>query len=186
MKLTNYLKRIASVTYSERSGIIETINMQNYGSNILTETDMWILRTAAENEEYLNDKLEEVNNSIKLDSEAPAETSDIEQEILALDTTAETSSSGALDALDTSTISSNEEPVVSSEEPSTASETAEVVTSIESEEEPEMEEDGKRKIETSLEGVGILPLLAEIQDKLANGKPSEIELAALKAMKKMF
>jgi len=42
------------------------------------------------------------------------------------------------------------------------------------------------KIETSLEGAGILPLLAEIQDKLANGKPSEMEIAALKALKKLF
>ena len=51
--------------------------------------------------------------------------------------------------------------------------------------EPKEEKDEK-KIETSIEGVGILPLLAEIQEKLANGKPSEIELAALKAMKKLF
>ena len=42
------------------------------------------------------------------------------------------------------------------------------------------------EIETSLEGAGILPLLAQIQDALASGKPSEVELAALKAMKKMF
>ena len=43
----------------------------------------------------------------------------------------------------------------------------------------------KEEIETSKEGIGILPLLGEIQDKLANGKPSEVELAALKALKKL-
>jgi len=57
-----------------------------------------------------------------------------------------------------------------------------------SEEEVTLDEptEEESKIETSLEGAGILPLLAEIQDKLANGKPSEMEIAALKALKKLF
>ena len=52
--------------------------------------------------------------------------------------------------------------------------------------ESDSDDSGDSKIETSIAGVGILPLLGEIQDKLANGKPSEVELAALKAMKKLF
>lgn len=40
-------------------------------------------------------------------------------------------------------------------------------------------------IETSKAGIGILAMLGEIQDKLANGKPSEMEIAAIKALKKL-
>ena len=46
--------------------------------------------------------------------------------------------------------------------------------------------DSEHKIETSLKGVGILPLIAQITDLIADGKPSEVELAALKALRKLF
>ena len=162
--------------------------------NMLSETDMWILRTAAENVEYLNHKLKEAETStLGKDLEAPEEelltlddtntasidnaSTETEETELSLDDTAETDTSEL--SLDDTT----EETELSLDD------TAETDTSElsldDTSSEPKEEKDEK-KIETSIEGVGILPLLAEIQEKLANGKPSEIELAALKAMKKLF
>ena len=157
MKVADYIRRLASADENERINVVESINIQNYAMNMLSETDMWILRTAAENVEYLNHKLKEAETStLGKDLEAPEEellTLDDTNTELSLDDTAET---------DTSELSLDD-------------------TSSNPKEEKE-----EKKIETSIEGVGILPLLAEIQEKLANGKPSEIELAALKAMKKLF
>ena len=150
MKVADYIRRLASADENERINVVESINIQNYAMNMLSETDMWILRTAAENVEYLNHKLKEAETStLGKDLEAP------EEELLTLDDNAST-------------------------------ETEETELSLgDTSSEPKEEKDEK-KIETSIEGVGILPLLAEIQEKIANGKPSEIELAALKAMKKLF
>jgi hypothetical protein len=47
-------------------------------------------------------------------------------------------------------------------------------------------DDDSDEIEMSKEGVGILPLIAEIQKRLSNGKPSPVEIAALKALKKLL
>ena len=150
MKVADYIRRLASADENERINVVESINIQNYAMNMLSETDMWILRTAAENVEYLNHKLKEAETStLGKDLEAP------EEELLTLDDNASTETEETELSLDDT--SSN----------------------------PKVEKDEK-KIETSIEGVGILPLLAEIQEKIANGKPSEIELAALKAMKKLF
>ena len=159
MKVADYIRRLASADENERINVVESINIQNYAMNMLSETDMWILRTAAENVEYLNHKLKEAETStLGKDLEAP------EEELLTLD--------------------DNDTDIVSNDNASTETEETELSLDDTSSN-PKVEKDEK-KIETSIEGVGILPLLAEIQEKLANGKPSEIELAALKAMKKLF
>lgn len=157
MKVADYIRRLASADENERINVVESINIQNYAMNMLSETDMWILRTAAENVEYLNHKLKEAETStLGKDLEAP------EEELLTLD--------------DTNTVSND----------NASTETEETELSLDDTSSEPKDEKDEKKIETSIEGVGILPLLAEIQEKLANGKPSEIELAALKAMKKLF
>ena len=170
MKVADYIRRLASADENERINVVESINIQNYAMNMLSETDMWILRTAAENVEYLNHKLKEAETStLGKDLEAPEEellTLDDTNTELSLDDTAET---------DTSELSLDD-----------TTETEETELSLDDTSSNPKEEKEEKKIETSIEGVGILPLLAEIQEKLANGKPSEIELAALKAMKKLF
>jgi hypothetical protein len=196
MKVADYIRRLASADENERINVVESINIQNYAMNMLSETDMWILRTAAENVEYLNHKLKEAETStLGKDLEAPEEelltlddtntasidnaSTETEETELSLDDTAET---------DTSELSLDDTAETDTSELSLddTTETEETELSLgDTSSEPKEEKDEK-KIETSIEGVGILPLLAEIQEKLANGKPSEIELAALKAMKKLF
>ena len=209
MKVADYIRRLASADENERINVVESINIQNYAMNMLSETDMWILRTAAENVEYLNHKLKEAETStLGKDLEAPEEellTLDDTNTELSLDDTAETDTSElSLDdtaETDTSELSlddttETEETELSLDDTAETEETelslddtAETDTSelsLDDTSSNPKEEKEEKKIETSIEGVGILPLLAEIQEKLANGKPSEIELAALKAMKKLF
>ena len=82
MKVADYIRRLASADENERINVVESINIQNYAMNMLSETDMWILRTAAENVEYLNHKLKEAETStLGKDLEAP------EEELLTLDDT---------------------------------------------------------------------------------------------------
>ena len=220
MKVADYIRRLASADENERINVVESINIQNYAMNMLSETDMWILRTAAENVEYLNHKLKEAETStLGKDLEAPEEelltlddtntasidnaSTETEETELSLDDTAETDTSElSLDDTTEETELSLDDTAETDTSELSLDDTAETDTSelslddtTETEEtelslgdtssEPKEEKDEK-KIETSIEGVGILPLLAEIQEKLANGKPSEIELAALKAMKKLF
>src|SRR5574344_1441702 len=209
MKVADYIRRLASADENERINVVESINIQNYAMNMLSETDMWILRTAAENVEYLNHKLKEAETStLGKDLEAPEEelltlddtnttsidnaSTETEETELSLDDTAETEETElSLDdtaETDTSELSLDDTAETDTSELSLddTTETEETELSFgDTSSEPKEEKDEK-KIETSIEGVGILPLLAEIQEKLANGKPSEIELAALKAMKKLF
>lgn len=196
MKVADYIRRLASADENERINVVESINIQNYAMNMLSETDMWILRTAAENVEYLNHKLKEAETStLGKDLEAP------EEELLSLDDTDTVSNDNAsteteeteLSLDDTAETDTSELSLDDTAETDTSELSLDDTTGTEETElslgdtssEPKEEKDEK-KIETSIEGVGILPLLAEIQEKLANGKPSEIELAALKAMKKLF
>src|SRR5574344_1686631 len=220
MKVADYIRRLASADENERINVVESINIQNYAMNMLSETDMWILRTAAENVEYLNHKLKEAETStLGKDLEAPEEelltlddtnttsidnaSTETEETELSLDDTAETDTSElSLDDTTEETELSLDDTAETEETELSLDDTAETDTSElslddttgteetelslgDTSSEPKEEKDEK-KIETSIEGVGILPLLAEIQEKLANGKPSEIELAALKAMKKLF
>src|SRR5574344_1162594 len=219
MKVADYIRRLASADENERINVVESINIQNYAMNMLSETDMWILRTAAENVEYLNHKLKEAETStLGKDLEAPEEellslddtdtvsndnaSTDTEETELSLDDTAETDTSELslddtaeteLTLNDTAETDTSELSLDDTAETDTSELSLDDTTGTEETElslgdtssEPKEEKDEK-KIETSIEGVGILPLLAEIQEKLANGKPSEIELAALKAMKKLF
>ena len=203
MKVADYIRRLASADENERINVVESINIQNYAMNMLSETDMWILRTAAENVEYLNHKLKEAETStLGKDLEAP------EEELLTLDGTSTVSNDNASTeteetelSLDDTELSlddttETEETELSLDDTAETEETelslddtAETDTSelsLDDTSSNPKEEKEEKKIETSIEGVGILPLLAEIQEKLANGKPSEIELAALKAMKKLF
>ena len=196
MKVADYIRRLASADESERINVVESINIQNYAMNMLSETDMWILRTAAENVEYLNHKLKEAETStLGKDLEAPEEellTLDDTNTELSLDDTAETDTS-ELSLDDTTETEETELSLDDTAETDTSelslddtTETEETELSLDDTSSNPKEEKEEKKIETSIEGVGILPLLAEIQEKLANGKPSEIELAALKAMKKLF
>ena len=190
MKVADYIRRLASADENERINVVESINIQNYAMNMLSETDMWILRTAAENVEYLNHKLKEAETStLGKDLEAP------EEELLTLDDNASTETEETELSLDDTELSLDDTEL--SLDDTTETDTSELSLDDTTETEetelslddtssnPKVEKDEK-KIETSIEGVGILPLLAEIQEKIANGKPSEIELAALKAMKKLF
>ena len=220
MKVADYIRRLASADENERINVVESINIQNYAMNMLSETDMWILRTAAENVEYLNHKLKEAETStLGKDLEAPEEelltlddtntasidnaSTETEETELSLDDTAETDTSElslddtteetelSLDdtaETDTSELSLDDTAETDTSELSLddTTETEETELSLDDTSSNPKEEKEEKKIETSIEGVGILPLLAEIQEKLANGKPSEIELAALKAMKKLF
>ena len=177
MKVADYIRRLASADENERINVVESINIQNYAMNMLSETDMWILRTAAENVEYLNHKLKEAETStLGKDLEAP------EEELLTLDDTNTVSNDNASTETEETELSLDDTEL--SLDDTTETDTSELSLDDTSSN-PKVEKDEK-KIETSIEGVGILPLLAEIQEKLANGKPSEIELAALKAMKKLF
>ena len=207
MKVADYIRRLASADENERINVVESINIQNYAMNMLSETDMWILRTAAENVEYLNHKLKEAETStLGKDLEAPEEelltlddtntasidnaSTETEETELSLDDTAETDTSELSldDTTEETELSLDDTAETDTSELSLddTTETEETELSFgDTSSEPKEEKDEK-KIETSIEGVGILPLLAEIQEKLANGKPSEIELAALKAMKKLF
>ncbi len=209
MKVADYIRRLASADENERINVVESINIQNYAMNMLSETDMWILRTAAENVEYLNHKLKEAETStLGKDLEAPEEelltlddtstvsndnaSTETEETELSLDDTTETEETElSLDdtaETDTSELSLDDTAETDTSELSLddTTETEETELSLDDTSSNPKEEKDEKKIETSIEGVGILPLLAEIQEKLANGKPSEIELAALKAMKKLF
>ena len=206
-KLISYLKKLSETSESGRSDLVELFRLKNYGSNELSENAMWILTTASKNNEYLTSKLQE---ELSLDSEAPAED---DEEELSLDTPTEggeeelsfddepsdeevpaegseeelsfddepTEGDVSSDTEATETPTEGDEEELSFDDES-SDEDADLTTDVPEDEETEEEP----KIETSLAGVGILPLIAEIQDKLANGKPSEVELAALKAMKKLF
>ena len=66
MKVADYIRRLASADENERINVVESINIQNYAMNMLSETDMWILRTAAENVEYLNQVLNDVFKEEKM------------------------------------------------------------------------------------------------------------------------
>lgn len=184
MKIIDYLRQLSEVPFDDRMRMVESINIQNYGSSSLSETDMWILRTAADNAEYLEKKLKEADD-LTLDKEAPSEN----DEELTLD---EPKSDDEL-SLEKPT-SSDKGDELSLDEPDDDSDDLsldepdddDLSLDDNSEKPKESDKKDKEEIETSVEGAGILPLLAEIQDKLANGKPSEMELAALKAMKKLF
>jgi hypothetical protein len=207
MKVYTYLKQLSETPVEERDTFIESMKMRSYSSPEVTETDIWILTTANENAEYLESKLKEADE-LSLDTEAPAEVSSEEEltldaptedtpaeggeelsldapaeeaptdsgEELSLDTPAEGGEELSLDA------PAEEAPTDSGEELSLDA-PAEETDATETTEETPAEE--KEEIETSKAGIGILSLIGEIQEKLANGKPSEVELAALKALKKL-
>lgn len=180
MTLDTILKQLSESTFEARADLVESVQIKNYGSNMLSETDMWIIRQAAENAEYLEQKIKEAEE-LSLDTEAPSENDELsldtpsDGEELTLDSP---SDSGEELTLDTSSETEGSELSLD-DSPSD-------VDGDELTLDDDTEKEEKKEIETSLEGVGILPLLAEIQEKIATGKPSEIELAALKAMKKMF
>ena len=163
---------------NDRDTYLTHLELKNYGSSELTETEMWILSQAASNNEYLTNKLKEADE-LTLDKEAPVEkptidsgvdsttdSSDTTNDDLTLDTPSDTGSS---DTGSSDTGSSDTDNTDTDNTDTDSSDT----------------DKSKKKIETSKEGIGILPLLGEIQEKLATGKPSEVELAALKAIKKL-
>jgi len=185
MNVTRYIKELSLLEESERKSYIAHLEIKNYGSNELTETEMWILTNASQNAEYLNDKLKEAEE-LSLDLEAPEETE--EKVTIEPDLTVDDNESNDEElSLD---IPSESEPTT--EIDSNNDNDTELSLDVSDEESNQPDEvstdkdaSEKKEIETSKEGIGILPLLGEIQEKLANGKPSEVELAALKALKKL-
>lgn len=165
--MNKHLKKLAEIDELERVNYVEMLELKNYGSNELTETEMWVLTNASKNSEYLTAKLKE-GEELTLDDEAPEENANGDDADLTLD---DTDSNTDL----TDNVEENTE-----EGDLTLDDTNSNTT-------PNTDSDNtdKKKIETSKEGIGILPLLGEIQEKLATGKPSEVELAALKALKKL-
>ena len=169
MNLNDHIKILSEMEANDRNTYIDHLEIKNYGSSELTETDMWILSQAAENNEYLTGKLKEAEE-LSLDTEAPEEEVTIEPELdLGTDTSTE-------DELSLDTPSDDTE--LSLDTPAEDELSLDTPTDTPSEE-------PKEEIETSKAGIGILALLGEIQEKLATGKPSEVELAALKALKKL-
>jgi hypothetical protein len=188
---------------SQRVALVEAVNIQNYGISLLTEYDMWILRNAAENAAYLDDKLKEAE--LTLDDEAPVEDDELtlddadNSDELSLDDeddelTLDGEDGGdELSLDDTGTDTDTDELSLDDEDNGdelSLDDTDTDELSLDDEDnsdelslDDEDEEDSN--IETSKAGVGILPLISEIQDKLASGKPSEVELAALKALRKL-
>src|SRR5574344_1798222 len=198
MKVADYIRRLASADENERINVVESINIQNYAMNMLSETDMWILRTAAENVEYLNHKLKEAETStLGKDLEAPEEelltlddtnttsidnaSTETEETELSLDDTAETEET-ELSLDDTAETDTSELYLDDTAETDTSELSLDNTTGTEETElslddtssEPKEEKDEK-KIETSIEGVGILPLLAEIQEKRSEEHTSELQ-----------
>ena len=203
-KLEDYLKQLSEIPAEERQIFIEALTIKNYGSNELSETSMWILNTAAGNADYLENKLKE-NEAMTLDTEAPAEQS----EELTLDTPSEetpteggetpteggetpteggeTAPEGGETAPEGGETAPEGELTLDTPSEETPTEGGEELSLDTTTEEPDSTEttEEKEEIETSKEGIGILALIGEIQEKLANGKPTEVELAALKALKKL-
>ena len=179
-KVYEYLKQLSETPIEKREMFIESMKIRSYSSPEISETDIWILSIAAENNEYLEKKLKEAEE-LSIDTEAPEEdeeelTLDSPEEELTLDEPEETSTEDEED----------EKSVDDSEEELSIDSPEEELTLDEPEETDSKDSsDEKDEIETSKEGIGILPLIAEIQEKLASGKPSEVELAALKALKKL-
>jgi len=184
MTLTDHIKTLSEMEENDRDTYLTHLEIKNYGSSELTETEMWILSQAASNNEYLTNKLKEADE-LSLDTEAPVEPTvepTVEPEVdLGMDTPTDTtdiSTSNDDLSIDTPT----EDPTV---EPEVDLETDTPTDSENTPSDSNTTEEPKKEIETSKAGIGILPLLGEIQEKLANGKPSEVELAALKAIKKL-
>ncbi len=171
MKLFEYLKKMSKIEETERIEFLGYLEMRNLASAELTETDMWILTNAAENTEYLTSKLAE--EELTPAPEAPDETPTVDP--LATTDTAE------VPAVDTATEVPATDVVPTEETPTEPS--AEETPTEETIEDDEDEDDSE--IETSKEGIGVLALLGEIQEKLATGKPSPVEVAAIKALKKL-
>lgn len=167
MKLFEYLNRMALMEDTERVEFLGHLEMRNLGSAELTENDMWILTTASGNNDYLQSKLAE--EELAAETEAPEEAPAVEAPV---------------DTAVTDTVTAEETPteeVPSTEETPTEPEAEEPTA----EETPTEEDSEDAEIETSKEGVGVLAMLGEIQEKLATGKPSAVEVAAIKALKKL-
>jgi len=194
MNLNKFLKRLSESPAKERVDMLDMINIQNYASRILSETDMWILTNAANDELYLNKKLKEVEE-LKLDMEAPSEELSLDSasgEELTLDAPEGGEDDLSLDAASGEELTLDD-PEGGEDDLSLDADEELTMNEPEGEEELSLDADAdddnskpKKEIETSMEGVGILHLIAEIQEKVSGGKPSEIELAALKAIKKWF
>ena len=202
MKLNQYIRILAEMEESKRSTFIDHLEIKNYGSNELTETDMWILTNVAKNSEYLKSKLREAEE-LSLDKEAPEETSGDTGADSGLDTPTEgelsldTSSKPTPEGGNELSLDTPAEDELSLDTPSKP--TPEGGNELSLDVSPnavggedstldtssETDDTQKKEIQTSKVGIGILPLLAEIQKKLANGRPSEVEIAALKAIKKL-
>jgi len=187
-----YLKKLVEAKTKERTDLVELFEIQNYGSNQLTGHDMWMLKTAAEDDKYLTKKLKEADE-LSLEVEAPAE-----DEELTLDPEAPADGTDAELSLDTEIPAEDTELSLDAEAPADGTDAELSLDTEIPAEDTELSLDAEAPaeggeapaedtpMETSVTGVGILPLIAEIQDKLANGKPSEVEIAALKAIGKLL
>lgn len=163
MKLFEYLNRMNEMNNQGRIDFLDHLEMRNLCSAELTENDMWILTHSASNNEYLQSKLSE--EELSVETEAPDETVVPAVPFDPPSATPTTTQTPTDDDKDKDDEDEDEDE--------------------DDKEEEEEEEEDDDKIETSKEGIGVLALLGEIQEKLAAGKPSPVEIAAIKALRKL-
>jgi len=174
MKLFEYLNRMNEMEEPQRIDFLDHLEMRNLCSAELTENDMWILTHSASNNEYLQSKLSE--EELTAETEAPDET-------VAPDVTFDPPAATDAPAPETPVEPTTDAVAPIEETPAPTEDVAETPTETETPAPTDDEDDST--IETSKEGIGVLALLGEIQEKLATGKPSPVEVAAIKALKKL-
>ena len=181
MKLFEYLNRMNEMDDTARIDFLDHLEMRNLCSAELTENDMWVLTHSASNNEYLQSKLSE--EELAAETEAPDET--VAPDVT-FDPPAATEAPTEETPAPTEEVATEPTPDVATPTEETPAPTEEVAEETPTEAETtEPEEDDDSDIETSKEGIGVLALLGEIQEKLATGKPSPVEVAAIKALKKL-
>jgi len=196
-KFKELLKELKLSSADKRIALVENFEIVNFVSNEISEYNLEILKKAALNEGVLNKLIEDEDIDLSMDEPAPAEDNSNPFDEVDTDSTAEENETddtenpfddGSDDSVDTDTTdtANTEDDPFADETTNSDDMTDETDTDPDEDtDDDEDEEDESSNIETSAEGVGILPLIAEIQKRLANGKPTEVELAALKALRKL-
>lgn len=175
MKLYDALSLILESDNSvTRVDIFDHIKTINYANSELSDHQLWLISESLNDNAKITEMLNNLSESgeeLSLDLDAPEE-----PESLDIDLDAEEESES--NELDDATISDDDNLELPSE----------IETPMDSDDSQESNENTAidAEQETSAEGIGVLSLIGEIQSKLANGKPSEVEIAAIKALSKLL
>jgi len=184
--IIKYLKEMKNMTLSEKEEYLDKLELKNYISFELTTETLNRLRNIAKDESLFNEYLKEAE---ELEDEAPEETTDVDD--LDIDTeTTETDTTDTdtddididteADATDTDTDADDIDTTdIDTETTETDTEETTDISTNDTVETEEMQSENS-------EGAGILSLLQEIEKKLNKNKPSEVEKAAYKALKKLM